>query len=71
MTTNAFNSSIHVTAGQLRRLGFLLSEMIDNAAFVRRDAVGLDNREDLDDGTASLRLRVLLPFQKPARRLLA
>ena len=57
-----FNPIVHVTAGQLRRLGFYLCEMTPDDAFVRRVAVGLDDCEPLNDGSATLRLVVLEPF---------
>ncbi len=57
-----FDPRRHITAGQLRRLGFYLSEWIPDAAFVRRIAVGLIDNERLNDGTATLGLRVLEPF---------
>ena len=66
MVTNThnlrFDARLHVTAWQLRRLGFYLSEMIPDLAFVRRVAVGLDGDEELRDGSASLRLCLLEPF---------
>ena len=52
-----------VTALQLRQLGFYLSEMIPDSAFVRRIAVGFQPDEILQDGTASLGLQVLDRFQ--------
>ena len=52
----------HITAGQLRRLGFYLSELVPDRSFVRRVAVGLAGHEALDDGTASVGLQVLEPF---------
>ena len=36
-----FDARSHITAGELRRLGFYLSEILDNRAYVRRVAVGL------------------------------
>jgi len=52
----------HITARQLRGLGFYLSEMIPDEAFVRRVAVGLNDDEELDDGSSTLGLRVDEPF---------
>ena len=60
-----FNPHHHITAGELRRLGFYLSEILADRAYVRRIAVGLDEREVLRDGTATLRLNVLEPFTPP------
>lgn len=54
----------HITAGQLRKLGFYLCEMIPDEAFVRRVAVGLAGDEPLVDESATLRLRVLEPFRE-------
>jgi hypothetical protein len=61
-TARHFNRRQHITAGELRLLGFYLSELLAREAYVRRVAVGLDEREKLFDGTASLRLYVLEPF---------
>ena len=52
----------HITATELRRLGFYLSEMIPDDAFVRRYAVGFDDSEPLNDGSVTVRLNVLEPF---------
>lgn len=52
----------HITARQLRRLGFYIRETIPDEAFVRRVAVGLDDAEDLNDGTATLGLKICEPF---------
>lgn len=52
----------HITAQQLRGLGFYLSEMIPDDAFVRRVAVGLNEEEELDDGSTTLGLQVDEPF---------
>jgi len=68
-----YDPDVHVTAGQLRRLGFYLSEMLPDTAYVRRVAVGLDVAEPLEDGSATLRLDVLEPFavREPDRIALA
>jgi len=60
---NTFDPTVHITAGQLRRLGFYLSEMIPNGAFVRRVAVGMLPDEDVTDESASIALAVLEPFE--------
>lgn len=57
-----FDPRRHITARELRELGFYLSEMIPDHAFVRRIAVGLDGGEDLHDGSATLRLCLYEPF---------
>ena len=57
-----FDPRVHITAGQLRRLRFYLAENVPDGAYVRRAAVGLDDREDLEDGTSGLGLEVLEPF---------
>lgn len=58
----------HISARQLRALGFYLPELVDDDHVVRRAAVGLDGDELLDDGTAGMRLRVLDAFLEPAAR---
>ena len=58
-----YDARYHITARQLRRLGFYLSEMVPDEAFVRRVAVGLDNREPLNDGSPTWGVRVLEPFK--------
>jgi hypothetical protein len=57
-----YDPRVHITAGSLRRLGFYLSEMIPDQAFVRRIAVGLDATEQFNDGSATLGLSVVEPF---------
>ena len=54
----------HITAGELRALGFLVCENVEDADYVRRVAVGVDPRQDLDDGSPSLALLVLERFAK-------
>jgi hypothetical protein len=58
----------HITAGELRRLGFYVAETLPDRAFVRRIAVGPDGREPVRDGSPTVRLRVLEPFTRPRRR---
>lgn len=58
-----FNPAHHITAGQLRHLGFLLSEMIPDDAFIRRTAVGFHDKEKIADGRLRPRLRVLEQFR--------
>ena len=58
-----YNPSVHITARQLRRLGFYLSEMIPDRAFVRRIAVGLFPEEQWNDGSPTVALEVLEAFQ--------
>ena len=57
-----FNPDKHITAGQLRRLGFYVHENIADEAFVRRAAVGLDGKERLNRRSATVKLNVLEPF---------
>jgi hypothetical protein len=59
----------HITARELRGLGFYLSEMIPNEAFVRRIAVDLDPTEPVNDGTPTCRLLVAEPFIDPTHCL--
>jgi hypothetical protein len=59
----AFDPRRHITARQLRDLGFLLGENIPDSAFARRVAVDVIPDEDLDDGSSRLGLRLLEPFQ--------
>src|SRR4051812_47738986 len=54
--TRPYDPRTHITARQLRSLGFLLQEHIPDDAFVRRAAVDLDPVEALDDGTSRLGL---------------
>jgi hypothetical protein len=61
-----FNPRVHITAGQLRRLGAYVPELVPNGAFVRRAAVGFDDSEKLDRGTATVKVAVLEPFQASA-----
>lgn len=63
VTNLEFNPREHITAGQLRRLGFYVSEIVPEDSYVRRAAVGLDDDENIRDGTAGLRLLVLEPFE--------
>jgi hypothetical protein len=58
-----FNSKEHITAGQLRRMGFYVHENIRDSAFVRRTAVGLDDAERLNRRSATVKLKVLEPFE--------
>lgn len=67
--TVSFCPFTHITAAQLRRMGFLVAESVPDEAFVRRIAVGLDDRELLDDGSASLGLEILEPFMVRRNRL--
>jgi hypothetical protein len=66
MVTNrhipAYDPRRHITARQLRDLGFLLGENIPDGAYARRLAVDLNGEEDLDDGSTRLGLRLLEPF---------
>ena len=62
LVNNPYDPVVHITAGQLRKLGFYLSEMIPDRAFVRRVAVGLNSQERLDDGSPTVELKVLEPF---------
>ena len=67
MLVRRYNAKTHVTAGELRRFGFYMRETLSDRAFVRRMAVGLQSRERLRDGSATLGLKVLEPFVEPAR----
>lgn len=67
----AYDPDRHITARELKGLGFYLHDNLPDEAFVRRAAVGLDPAEDLDDGTATLGLSVLEPFVVPADCVLA
>jgi hypothetical protein len=58
-----FDPRRHITARQLRKLGFILRENIPDRSFISRHAVGFCEHELLDDGTASLGLIVLQPFE--------
>lgn len=58
----AYDPACHITAGQLRSMGFYICENISDDAFVRREAVGLNAAEDFCDGSATLGLEVLEPF---------
>ena len=66
LSPSTFDPQVHITAGQLRRLGFYLSEMIPNGAYVRRVAVGVSRYEDIHDESASTRIDVLEPFELSA-----
>jgi len=66
LSTSLFDPKVHITAGQLRGLGFYLSEWIPNGAFVRRVAVGVAADEDVKDESASVALDVLEPFELAA-----
>ena len=68
MANRSYNQKLHITAGELRRLGFYVSEMLADEAFVRRVAVGFNAREAIDDGTATLGLRIFEPFVTPVTR---
>lgn len=57
-----YDPTVHITAGELRGLGFYLCEWIPDRAFVRRIAVGPDRHERLDDGSPSVGITVLEPF---------
>lgn len=59
-----YDPSIHITAGQLRGLGFYLQELIPDEAFVRRIAVGPRGQERIDDGSPTVGLEVLEPFRE-------
>ncbi len=61
----AYDPQQHITARQLRRLGFYLSETLPDDAYVRRVAVGTDEAEDVDDGSPTVRLCLLEPFTQP------
>ena len=61
---NSFDPQVHITAGQLRRLGVYLSELIPNDAFVRRVAVGVKDDDVLAE--KAVRVRVLEPFHLAA-----
>lgn len=65
---NSFDPRQHVTAGQLRRLGFLLCEFIPDEAFVRRAAVGLTH-ERLELPAVTLGLAVFEPFRHRRMRV--
>lgn len=71
LNSAAYDPQRHVTAGQLRELGFYLSEIIPDPAFVSRVAVGLDGREPAGDGSPTNRLIVLEPFVDPCSCRLA
>ena len=58
-----FNTRIHITAGQLRRLGVLVRETVPDRAFVRRNAVGFDDQELISRKSSTVAVQVLEPFQ--------
>jgi hypothetical protein len=62
MALNRYNTREHITAGELRQLGFYVAENVDNAAYVRRVAVGFRNSERLCDGSPTAALDLLEPF---------
>src|ERR1039458_8707280 len=57
-----FDPQQHITAGQLRRLGFLLCEIIPDEAFVRRIAVSVAD-EYIEEPAATLGLALREPFR--------
>ena len=57
-----FDPQVHITAGQLRRIGVYLSELIPNEAFVRRVAVGIKPDNNIKDDDKALHINVLEPF---------
>lgn len=61
-----FDPHIHITAGQLRRLGVYVQEVVPDRAFVRRIAVGFDDQELMNRKAATVRVRVLEEFQAMA-----
>jgi hypothetical protein len=60
-----YDRQVHITAGELRALGFYLQENLADEAFVRREAVGLSPRETFDDGSPTVRLELLEEFTAP------
>ena len=64
-TSISFDPAVHITAGQLRDIGFLLNEMIPDDAFVRRVSISLNDNEDFNDGSATLGLCTLEAFVTP------
>lgn len=68
--TFSFDQQRHITARQLRALGFYVREDVPGNAYVQREAVGLRDEEDLDDGTATLGLNVLERFRTARRELM-
>lgn len=58
-----FDPKVHITAEELRGLGFYLSEWVPNGAYVRRVAVGVKTDEDVKGESASVALDVLEPFE--------
>ena len=65
LETPCYDPVIHITAGELRKLGFLISEIVHDDAFVRRVAVGLDGVEPLSRETCTVKLAVLEMFMEP------
>lgn len=60
-----YDPVIHITAGELRKIGFLIPEVVSDAAFVRRVAIGLDGNEPLNRNTCTLRLQAFECFMEP------
>jgi hypothetical protein len=60
-----YDTKTHITAGELRQLGFLIPETLSDDAYVRRVAVGLNGHERLGRKTCTLRLAVLEQFVDP------
>lgn len=58
-----YDPARHVTAGELRQLRFYLPEILHDDSFVRREAVGCDEAEVLDDGSATIGLNVVETFE--------
>jgi hypothetical protein len=60
-----YDPAIHITAGELRKLGFCIPETVSDNAFVRRVAVGVDGSERLGRRTSTVKLKVLEFFMEP------
>lgn len=61
--TSPFDPQVHITAEELRGMGFYVSEWVPNGAYVRRVAVGVRADEDVKDESASIAIDVLEPFE--------
>ena len=64
-----YDPKTHITAGELRKLGFLIPEVVSDVAFVRRVAVGVNDDESLDRKSCTVKLDVLEQFVEPQEHL--
>ena len=62
---SSYDPRLHITAGQLRRLGFYVAENLDDEAYIPRVAIGLRRGDMIRGESATLGLTVLTPFSSP------